>query len=63
MGDLYDFKEVKGFALIGLHNLLNSANRDDINLKTFEMFLNPLEKIHKKEEIVKYAEKLKSREE
>lgn len=63
MGVLYNFKEVKAFALIGLHNLLSSANRDNINLKTFEMFLDPLEKVHKKEDVVKYAEKLKSREE
>ena len=63
MGVLYNYKEVKAFALIGLHNLLSSANRDNINLKTFEMFLDPLEKVHKKEEVVKYAEKLKSREE
>lgn len=60
---LYNFKEVKSFALIGLHNLLSSANRDNINLKTFDMFLDPLEKVHKKEEVVEYAEKLKSREE
>lgn len=63
MGVLYNFKEVKSFAIIGLHNLLNSANRDNINLKTFEMFLEPLEKLHKKEDVVKYAEKLKKREE
>lgn len=39
MGVSYNYKEVKAFALIGLHNLLSSANRDNINLKTFEMFL------------------------
>ncbi len=63
MGVLYNYKQVKAFALIALHNLLNSANRNNINLKTLDMFLDPLEKVHKKEEVIEYAEKLKSREE
>ena len=58
MGVLYSYKQVEAFALIGLHNLLNSANKDNINLKTFKMFLEPLEKLHSKEFVVKYANKL-----
>ena len=58
MGVLYNWKQVEAFALIGLHNLLNSANKDNINLKTFKMFLEPLEKLHSKEFVVKYANKL-----
>lgn len=64
MGTLYNWNQVKAYAKIGLHNLLHSGNRDDIdNLKTFDMFLEPLKDIHRKEDVVKYAEKLKSREE
>lgn len=58
MGNLYNFKQVESFALIGLHNLLNSANKDNINLKTFKMFLKPLEKLHSKELVEKYANDL-----
>ena len=58
MGNLYNFKQVEAFALIGLHNLLNSANKDNINLNTFKMFLKPLEKLHSKEFAVNYANTL-----
>ena len=62
MGVLYSYKQVEAFALIGLHNLLNSANKDNINLKTFKMFLEPLEKLHSKEFVVKYENILKEKE-
>lgn len=58
MGVLYNYEQVEAFALIGLHNLLNSANKDKLDLKTFKMFLDPLEKLHSKEFAVKYANKL-----
>ena len=58
MGVLYNYEQVESFALIGLHNLLNSANKDKLDLKTFKMFLDPLEKLHSKEFAVKYANKL-----
>lgn len=58
MGSLYNYKQVEAFALIGLHNLLNSANKDNINLNTFKMFLKPLEKLHSKEFAVNYANTL-----
>ena len=58
MGSLYNYKQVEAFALIGLQNLLNSANKDNINLNTFKMFLEPLEKLHSKEFAVNYANKL-----
>lgn len=60
MEKLYTFKEVVAFGLIGLNNLLHSANKEDINLKNFEMFLEPLEKIYKKEDVVNYANYLKN---
>ncbi len=58
MGNLYNYEQVEAFALIGLHNLLNSANKDNINLNTFKMFLKPLEKLHSKEFAVNYANTL-----
>ena len=58
MGSLYNYKQVEAFALIGLQNLLNSANKDNINLHTFKMFLEPLEKLHSKEFAVNYANTL-----
>lgn len=58
MGNLYNYEQVEAFALIGLHNLLNSANKDNINLNTFKMFLEPLEKLHSKEFAVNYANSL-----
>lgn len=62
MGNLYTYKQVEAFALIGLHNLLNSANKDNINLTTFKMFLEPLEKLHSKEYAVEYANQLLEKE-
>jgi len=58
VGNLYNYEQVEAFALIGLHNLLNSANKDNINLNTFKMFLKPLEKLHSKEFAVNYANTL-----
>lgn len=55
---LYTYKQVKAYALIGLHNLLNSGNKDSINLETFEMFLEPLEKVHTKEKVAAFSQKL-----
>lgn len=58
MENLYNYEQVEAFALIGLHNLLNSSNKDNINLNTFKMFLEPLEKLHSKEFAVNYANTL-----
>ncbi|MBP3596475.1 MAG: hypothetical protein J6J60_04155 [Clostridia bacterium] len=56
--ELYTYSQVKSFALIALHNLLNSGNNDNINLRTFQMFLDPLDRVHKKENVIDFAEKL-----
>lgn len=58
VGVLYNYEQVESFALIGLHNLLNSANKDKLDLKTLKMFLDPLEKLHSKEFAVNYANTL-----
>lgn len=56
--ELYSYKEVEAFAVIALHNLLKSPNRENINLKTYKMFLEPLPKIHKKNNVIKFANNL-----
>lgn len=55
----YDYEEVKAFALIALSNLLHSANKNDISLKTFELFLDPLEKVYEKLDVIESANKLR----
>lgn len=63
MEEKYNFKHVKAFALIALYNLLHSANKNNINLKNLDIFLDPLPQIHKKEHIEQYANMLKRKEE
>ena len=45
----YNYKQVTAFALIGFNNWNHSANRKNRKMDNFEMFMEPLEKIHKKE--------------
>ena len=62
MEELYNYEQVMSFALIGLHNLLNSANKDNVSLKNLKIFLEPLPKVHNKNDIVEYANKLLEKE-
>lgn len=55
---LYTYNHVKAYALIGLHNLLNSGNKDSIDLETLDMFLDPLEKVHTKEKVIAFSKML-----
>lgn len=60
MEELYNWKQVKAYAIIGLNNLLKSANKDNVNnLKQFDMFLDALPKVYKKNDVIKYANFLK----
>lgn len=54
--ELYSWEQVKAYSIIALHNLLNSAN--DINLKNMKLFMDPLQTLYGKNEIVRVAEKL-----
>lgn len=54
--ELYSWEQVRAYSIIALHNLLNSAN--DINLKNMKLFMNPLQTLYGKNEIVRVAEKL-----
>lgn len=54
--ELYSWEQVRVYSIIALHNLLNSAN--DINLKNMKLFMDPLQTLYGKNEIVRVAEKL-----
>lgn len=54
--ELYSWEQVRAYSIIALHNLLNSAN--DINLKNMKLFMDPLQTLYGKNEIVRVTEKL-----
>ncbi|MCI8519284.1 MAG: hypothetical protein HFJ51_04250 [Clostridia bacterium] len=56
--ELYNYEQVEAFAIIALHNLLRSPNREYISLKNFKMFLEPLPQIHTKDEVIDFANNL-----
>lgn len=51
---LYTWDQVKAFSIITLHNILHSAN--DVNLKNVIMFIEPLESLNEKIDIIEYAQ-------
>ena len=50
MEEQYNYKQVTAYAVIGLEHYLNSGNKNNINL-----FMEPLEKINKKKDVIKIA--------
>ena len=52
--NLYTWDQVKAFSIITLHNILHSAN--EVNLKNVIMFIEPLEHLNKKIDIIEYAQ-------
>ena len=58
MEEQYSFEHVIAYAVIGLFNLLNSANKENIDLQTMVMFVEPLKDVHKKEFVIDFANKL-----
>jgi len=58
----FNYDQVIAYALIGFNNWNHSANKRNRRLNNFEMFMKPLEDIHEKENVVKYAEMLKENE-
>lgn len=56
MEEKYNFKQVIAYAVIGLEHYLNSGNKNNINIKDFcHLFMEPLEKVYKKEDVIKIA--------
>ena len=56
MAELYNYEQIKAYAVTGLHNLLHSGN--DTNLNNFVMILEPLNRIHNKKSIVEFSKSL-----
>lgn len=62
MEEKYNFKQVIAYAVIGLEHYLNSGNKNNINIKDFcHLFIEPLEKVYKKEDVIKIANVLLER--
>jgi hypothetical protein len=62
MEEKYNFKQVIAYAVIGLEHYLNSGNKNNINIKDFcHLFMEPLEKVYKKEDVIKIANVLLER--
>ena len=63
MEEQYNYKQVTAYAVIGLEHYLNSGNKNNINIKDFcNLFMEPLEKVYKKKDVVKIANVLLGRE-
>ena len=63
MEEQYNYKQVTAYAVIGLEHYLNSGNKNNINIKDFfYLFMEPLEKVYKKKDVVKIANVLLGRE-
>lgn len=58
--ELYTWEQVRAYSIVALHNLLNSAN--DVNLKNMKLFIDPLQTLYGKDEIVGVAERLTNKE-
>ena len=52
----YSWEQVMAYCIIALNNLQHSAN--DISLKNMKLFIEPLDKIHSKNDAIKLADQL-----
>lgn len=56
MAELYNYEQVKAYAVIGLHNLQHSGNK--MNLNNFVMIMEPLNKIYNRSNVIKFSKDL-----
>ena len=56
--ELYNWDQVRAYALIGLNNLLKTIDKKEINLKNFKKELDPLQTSFGKEGVIGYANRL-----
>lgn len=56
--ELYNWDQVRAYALIGLNNLLKTEDKNNIDLKKFKRELDPLQTSFGKEGVVGYANRL-----
>lgn len=60
--ELYNWDQVRAYALIGLNNLLKTEDKNNIDLKKFKRELDPLQTSFGKEGVVGYANRLLNKE-
>mgnify|MGYP000381882650 CR=1 FL=1 len=60
--ELYNWDQVRAYALIGLNNLLKTGDKNNIDLKKFKRELDPLQTSFGKEGVVGYANRLLNKE-
>ena len=51
--ELYTWEQLRAYSIIALHSLLHSAN--EINLKNVKMFIDPLQTLYSKAEVIGFA--------
>lgn len=59
--ELYTWEQLRAYSIIALHSLLHSAN--EINLKNMKMFIDPLQTLYSKAEVIEFANYLVNKEE
>lgn len=59
--ELYTWEQLRAYSIIALHNLLHSAN--EIDLKNMKMFIDPLQTLYSKAEVIGFANYLVNKEE
>lgn len=56
MEEKYNFKQVIAYGMVAFRNYLTSANNGKTDAEQFgRLFIEPLEKIYKKEDVIKIA--------
>lgn len=59
MEEKYNFKQVMAYGIVAFRNYLKSANNKNINAEQFgRLFIKPLEKIYRKDAIIKETTKI-----
>ena len=59
--ELYTWEQLRAYSIIALHNLLHSAN--EVDLKNMKMFIDPLQTLYSKAEVIGFANYLVNKEE
>lgn len=58
----YENEHITAYTIIAINNFLISPNRIDLSLKTAKMFVESLHRIHKKENVIDFANMLLEKE-
>lgn len=60
--ELYNWDQVRAYALIAMNNLLKKKDKNKVNLQEFKRELDPLQTSFGKEGVIGYANRLLNRE-